>query len=506
MLTRSMPVLSAMTSRLTQRLWAPIDVASLAGFRMVFGLVMAIDSVVHLANVDWFFPAWEFRPVSPGWEAFDAAMRLPATPVLCVAFLAALLVMLGCATRWAALLLGVTHAYLYLWDATQFNNHNYLIVLLCGWIAITRLDQDWSLQAVMQPTRRSVTVPWWYLGIFLFHFGLVYTYGAINKLNGDWLQGEPLTLWLATEAHRPVIGPWLMHPAAKYVFAYGGLLFDALITPALCHRRTRPWAILAALLFHYTNSWMFKIGPFPWLMMGSCLLFLEPGTPRRWLHWCRGLAISSGSSPAMTRMDAMVTRRQQATLSLLTCYVVLQCLLPLRCYWYDGNPEWTEEAKNYSWRMMLSHKDTFLGVIVADLATGQIWEVDVRDHLSRRQMRGKGVWGHPRHMAAYARFLRQQAIARGFKDPYVKVDAVASLNGRPYQYLVDPDIDLSTAPVEWWTTPAWIVPLQPNLPIGDYGFVDQDVKYARVMQVIQQHRQGLLQPGTASASMTPERH
>jgi len=492
-----------MLSRLTQRLWTPIDVASLAAFRVVFGLVMALDSVVHLAYVDWFFPAWEFRPVSPGWEALDAALRIPAQPVLILSAIAALLIALGWATRWSAVLLGVTHGFLFLWDATQFNNHNYLIVLLCGWIAITRLDQDWSVRVILQPACRSQTVPWWYLGIFLFHFALIYTYGAINKLNGDWLQGEPLTLWLATEAHRPVVGPWLLHPAAKYVFAYGGLLFDALITPALCYRRTRPWAILAALLFHYTNSWMFKIGPFPWLMMGSCLLFLEPGTPRRWLNWCRGLTTTAASSPAISSRDATGTWRQPATLSLLGCYLVLQVLLPLRCHLYAGNPEWTEEAKNYSWRMMLSHKDTFLGVIVADLATGQIWEVDVREHLSRRQMRGKGVWGHPRHMAAYARFLKQQALQRGFQDPYVKVDAIASLNGRPYQYLVDPDIDLSSATATAWQTPAWVVPLRSGQPIGDYEFVNQDVKYARVMQVIEQHRQGLRsQPVTEAASLT----
>ncbi|MBI1349103.1 hypothetical protein GC163_22770 [bacterium] len=495
-------------SRLSEFLQKPIDVSTLATFRILFGWVMIIDAGYLCWHVNRYFPAWEFRPVSPGWEVIDAAVRFPAEYVLFISAVAALGIGLGLWTRWMAALLALTHGYLYLWDATQFNNHNYLIVLLCLWIAVTRLDQDWSLNAILYPRHRSQVVPWWCLGIFLFHIGLVYTYGAINKLNTDWLQGEPVSLWLAVEAHRPVIGSWLAHPWAKYVFAYGGLILDAVITPALCYRKTRPWAIVAACLFHYTNSWLFKIGPFPWLMMASNVLFLEPDTPRRWVT---AMIQASGFVPASKRVDStpavsILRTPRWVTVGLLA-YVMLQVLLPWRFLFYSGNPEWTEEAKNFSWRMMLSHKDTFLGVLVADLATGQVWEVDVRDHLSRRQMRGKGVWGHPRHMASYARFLRREALRRGFQDPYVKVDAIASLNGRPYQYLVDPDVDLGTAPVSWWLTPEWIVPLKSRQPIGDYGFMDQSVKYARVMEVIEKHRQQLQVPAAqlSSSSQTTNR-
>lgn len=492
----------AQNMNLVQKLWQPIDAATLAVFRIGFGLIMAIDSLVLFSKSQTFFPAWEFHPVSPGWEAIDAAVRFPAEPVLIVSAVAATFVAVGCLTRWAAALFAITHGYLFLWDASQFNNHNYLIVLLALWLAVTKPDQIWSLAAAWRKAGTLPTIPWWHLGIFLFHIGLVYTYGAINKLNGDWLQGEPLTLWLAVESHRPVIGPWLVHPAAKYVFAYGGLIFDAIITPALCCRRSRPWAIACSMGFHYTNSWMFNIGPFPWLMMAANVLFLEPDTPRRWLAWMSGNVHTRQLSAASTLSTVVISPARLGVSRLIGLYVAIQLLTPLRCYLYEGNPEWTEEAKNYSWRMMLSHKDTFLGVIVADLATGQIWEVDVREHLSRRQMRGKGVWGHPRHMASYARFLRQQAIAKGFQDPYVKVDAVASLNGRPYQYLVDPDIDLSTAEMNWWNTPGWVVPLQPHQPIGDYSFLDDSVKYARVMEVIEQHRKEVLQTKAHSTSMT----
>ena len=48
--------------------------------------------------------------------------------------------------------------------------------------------------------------------------------------------------------------------------------------------------------------------------------------------------------------------------------MLLHVLVPFRAHFLSDNPEWTEEGKNYSWRMMLSHKDTFVGFLVVDLA------------------------------------------------------------------------------------------------------------------------------------------
>lgn len=472
-------------------LFAVTDASTLAGFRILFGGMMSVDALIHWVHRDWFFPDWEFRPLPVGLEFLEPLPNLPAGVLLVVAAAAAALVSLGCATRIAALVFAGAHAALYLWDPTQFNNHNYLFVLLACWIGVLGLDSMWSVDAWRGVRPRSDTVPWWHLGIFLFHLGLVYTFGAINKLNTDWLQGEPLSIWLGVERERPWIGPWLAHPAAKYVFAYGGLLFDAVITPALCWRRTRWPAIAATVLFHWTNSWMFLIGPFPWVMIGANVLFLEPETPRRWWHWigARWGRRSELRPPlAGPVRDGELPTRWGWVVGSVGVYCLLHIVVPFRSYLFAGNVEWTEEAKNYSWRMMLSHKDTFLGVMVMDLASGEVWEPDPREYLSRRQMRGKGVWGSPRLMAAYARFLRRRAVERGFQDPFVKVDAVASLNGRPYQYLINPDVDLSAAALPWWKTPDWIVPLQKNQPIGDYRFVDPEVKFAQVMQVIESHR------------------
>lgn len=475
------------SAALRARLDRPIDPVTLVLFRIAFGVLMGLDALSALSQVEQRFPSWEFRPPPLPLTWLEGWPAVPATPCLIIAAGSAFCIAVGWRVRLAASLFGLAYAALYLWDPTQFNNHHYLIVLLAGWIACLRLDREWSVAALREPAYKLQITPWWHLGIFQFHITLVYAFGAINKWNADWLRGEPLSIWLAVEQDWPIVGPWLAHPAAKYVFAYGGLLFDALIVPLLVWQRTRRLGLIGTLCFHYTNSILFRIGPFPWLMLAANVLFLDRASTRRRISaaW-EWLGIKVGTWSAGVAAPLQPTH--PAVLHGLAWYVLLHLLWPFRVYLYPGNPEWTEEAKNYSWRMMLSHKDTFVSIVVVDQADGRTWVVDPRKYLTRRQMRGKGVWGNPRHLAFFARHLRREALARGFRDPFVQVDAIASLNGRPYQYLVNPRIDLSQAELPFWSLPAWVVPLQPDQPLGDYSFLDPEVKRQRVMQVIRQER------------------
>ena len=69
-----------------------------------------------------------------------------------------------------------------------------------------------------------------------------------------------MRLWLERRADFPVIGPWLTNDIAVILFAWGGLIFDLLIVPALLWRRTRLLAYLIAVGFHLANSQLWNIG------------------------------------------------------------------------------------------------------------------------------------------------------------------------------------------------------------------------------------------------------
>jgi hypothetical protein len=63
-----------------------------------------------------------------------------------------------------------------------------------------------SLDSRLRPTLRSDTAPAWTLWMLRAQIGIVYFFGGVAKLNGDWLQGEPMRMWLTERTDFPLIG------------------------------------------------------------------------------------------------------------------------------------------------------------------------------------------------------------------------------------------------------------------------------------------------------------
>ena len=90
-----------------------------------------------------------------------------------------------------------------------------------------------------EPADPSATAPAWTLWLLMAQMGIVYFYGGLAKMNGDWLRGEPMRTFLRTNTDFPIIGSLFTGERMVYLFAYGGLLLDLLIVPFLLWRRTR---------------------------------------------------------------------------------------------------------------------------------------------------------------------------------------------------------------------------------------------------------------------------
>ena len=61
-------------------------------------------------------------------------------------------------------------------------------------------------------------------------------------------------------------------------------------------------------------------------------------------------------------------------------------------------------------------------------------------------------------MLQYVHHHRDRLRAEGIRDPVITVDWFTSLNGRPYQRLVDPTVNLAAVERTWRHSP-WIIPL-----------------------------------------------
>jgi hypothetical protein len=64
----------------------------------------------------------------------------------------------------------------------------------------------------------------------------------------------------------------------------------------------------------------------------------------------------------------------------------------------------------------------------------------------------------------YTHHLKEKLERTGLEQPIIIANAWASLNGRPFQRLVDPGVNLAQVEFDLFTPAAWIWPLEEKLP------------------------------------------
>ncbi|MBK8027423.1 MAG: HTTM domain-containing protein [Chloroflexi bacterium] len=436
------------------RLFAPVDIASLAAFRVLFGTIMLWEvwRYVDLGRIERYYVEPRFFFTYPGFDWVrpwpDGGMVLH----FMVLGALAICIALGLWYRASAALFFLGFTYIFLLDQAQYLNHFYLISLISFLLIWAPAHRAWSLDAWRRPALRAQTAPAWTLGILRAQIAIVYVFGGIAKLNGDWLRGEPMRLWLAERTDFPIIGALFTEEWMVYLFSYGGLLLDLLIVPLLLWRPTRLVAMLIGLVFHLTNSQLFNIGIFPWFMIAANLLFLPSDWPRRVLR-LPPVARRAGS-------EMPLSPRRRLILAALGVYAAVQILLPLRHFLYPGDVNWTEEGHLFSWHMRLRDKRGFAQFFVTNPQSGVTWEIQPLDYLTERQV--DQMVTQPDMILQFSHFLAEELRRQGHDRIEVRVWSMISLNGRRSQPLIDFNVDLAQQP-RTLLPAAWIRPLHEPL-------------------------------------------
>jgi vitamin K-dependent gamma-carboxylase len=452
-LTRHRPA-TVPRSVLVSRLFAPVDVASLACFRFAFGLIMLWEVGRYFAY-DWirdyyidptfYFSYYGFDWVRP-WPGIGMYLHFAALGVLAVC------IAVGFQYRVSITLFFVGFTYVLLLDESRWLNHFYLVSLVSFLLIFVPAHRAFSVDSLLRPQIRSDTAPAWSLWILRAQLALVYLFGAVAKLNPDWLHGEPMRMWLADRTDFPLIGPLLTQPLAAYFFSYGGLLFDLLFVPLVLWRRTRPVALAVAVMFHLLNSRLFDIGIFPWFMLAANLLFLSPGWPRVLLRLPR---VDTSS------VVYAIRPKQRMIIAGIAIFFTVQLLVPLRRYRYPGDVNWTQQGDRFAWRMKLLDVQGEAQFFATDPVSGQTWEVDPLDFITQRQLREMVI--RPDMTLQLAHHIADTLRAQGYPQIQVRAQVLVSLNGRDLQDQIDPTVDLAAQPRT--LAPAnWIMPAPPPLP------------------------------------------
>jgi hypothetical protein len=435
-------------------LCAPVDAASLGIVRIVVGAAIAWDALRYW-SYGWIAEYYILPKLHFTYLYFDWVRPWPGDGMyvhFAVLFTLAVLVSLGLYYRAAIILLFLAYTYVFLLEESVYMNHHYLIALLCFLMIWMQPHHAFSLDRRRHP-ELPASVPRWNVLLLRFQLFVVYFYGAIAKLNADWLAGQPMYSEIVRRADDvPAIAAQLPPALLAYAIAYGGICLDAGIPLLLSFRRTRRYGFAVAALFHLLNEIVLRIGVFSYLMTAVITVFFDPDWPRQLRRRWAG-----ERSPARPPPAQPIPMRpwRWAGLVLLHLYVLAQLAIPLRHWLYPGHVGWTDEGYRFSWHMMLRRKRATVAITVTDPDTGRRWQLDPADDLSDVQL--DKLREFPDMMVQYAHYERDQLRAQGVRHPIITVDWQCSLNGAPPAPLVDPTVNFAEAENSIRPAP-WILP------------------------------------------------
>ncbi|MGJ8591705.1 MAG: HTTM domain-containing protein [Aquaticitalea sp.] len=418
-------------------LFKRIDNSALIVFRVVFGLLLFLESVGAI------FTGWIDRSlIQPKFTfsfiGFEWIQPLPGNGMYIYYALmgvCGLLIMVGYKYRMAMITFTLLWTGCYLMQKSSYNNHYYLLILLSAIMVFQPANRYFSVDAKLKPSIQSISMPQWCSMAFILQMFIVYSYASIAKMYPDWLNASVMEVILRGKKDYWLIGDVLQQKWVHYFVSYGGLLFDGLIIPLLLFKPTRKWAFFISLFFHLFNSFVFQVGIFPYLSIAFALFFFEPKTIRN---------IFLKRKPLYVENEVVVPNYKTPFIIVFSLYFIVQIGLPLRHWFFKDDVLWTEEGHRLSWRMMLRSKSGSTSYKVVDANTNEVIPIKLDEYLTLRQQRSAST--KPDVIWQFCQYLKKDFAKKGI-DVKVYVNAHVRVNNNPIQRLIDPEVDLAN--VKW---------------------------------------------------------
>ena len=445
------------------RLFTPVDTASIAAVRVVLGLLVAIDAARY--GQDFFYPSGGVLPFQFRYPFFHWVQESPELSVYLpyVLFVSGIALAIGFLFRFFSVFCLMLFAYGFLLRAEYYLNHFYMLIIMLFLLSISPAHRSFSIDKLLFSNRDSFYAPKIYLLLFKAQVEIILIYAGLVKINSDWLQLEPLRTWLHARQNMAFVGDLWQSDLVVAVGAYGTILLHIVGAPLLLFARTRLAVFLIYCVFHITNHFVFNIGIFPWMTIACTTLFFAPDWPRRVLDLLSPSFLWRQPKP-VRQASVLAAPRSIGTHALIVfaaCWVSFQALFPLRHLLYPGWVEWTDEGDRFAWRMKLTDRRSpglLLAVHIPDLNTVHVPSLE--RYLSRGQYRRVSTIPYLTQELALqvARLYKDELQVR---DVEVFAYAPATLNNRQPALLIDPTVDLAaTRPTLWHD--AWVTKYNPN--------------------------------------------
>ena len=447
--------------RVSEYLFRAENPYALAIFRFLLGVIFFIqfgrleEYIVHTLPNSKFFLTYDFFH----W------VKIMPEKYMAVLFLllkmASALVAIGLFFRYAVAFLFIGWTYIFLLCNGHYNNHYYLMSLITFLMIFTNADIVLSVKQLYRKKFKSTkekvieAIPKWQVFIFQFQIAVVYFFGALAKCQKDWLNGYPMKFWLPGK-QIPFFSEFLYNPSVPYIVSYLGIITDFVLPFMLFSKKLRPYAFLFLIPFHVSNHFLWSIGIFPWFMLfGTIIYFSTPyGTP---LFKKKTLSTVQPMFKAFTRKKVVVVG--------VAIFMTFQILFPLREFLYKGRSAWTGMGWEFAWHMMLIDKSFATKVRLEIPEENVSGYIDLLEYINPKQFKFMGY--NPKNYVRFAHFIKDDMQENGLNsDVEIYVYTFKEHNGRPFQLLMDTNVNLVNYKVSPFKTPDVIMPFK-DLPYDD---------------------------------------
>ena len=431
-----------------QFLFKKIDNVQLVVFRIFYGILICFEAFGAIAT-GWVRRTFIVPKFTFSFIGFEWLQPLPGDGMyyyFIIMGVLGILITLGYKYRFSAFAFAFMWSGVYLMQKTSYNNHYYLLMLLGFIMALLPAHKNLSLDAYFNPKIKKEWMHNWIRWLIIAQLFIVYTYASIAKLYADWLDFSIIEILMRGKKEYWLIGELLQEKWLHTVIAVFGIAFDLLVVPALLWKPTRKIAFGFSIFFHLFNSYVFRIGIFPYLSLAFCVFFFEPQT-------IRNLFLKKKKTEVPSNLN--LPNNYKWIASALSIYLVIQVLLPLRHHAIKDDVLWTEEGHRLSWRMMLRSRSGYSRFKVVNKKTKDTVSVNLDDYLTKKQRRKLG--SYPDYIWQFAQRLKKEYAEKG-EDISVYVTGKAKVNAGKYQPLIDPNVDLAAVPWNHFSHNEWILP------------------------------------------------
>ena len=434
--------------QLNEYLFKSTSNASLIVFRILFGVLVWAECWGAIAT-GWVKKTLIEPQFTFSFLNFQWLQPLPENGMYIYFFimgLCGIAIALGYRYRLAIIIFTVLWAGAYFMQKSSYNNHYYLLVLISFMMCFFNANRRFSLDVKQNRTTLTFTMPNWVRFSFILQIALVYFFATKAKFYPDWLDGTfTKNTLLNAPIHSIAFFKEILYPLFSkewfYLFiAYAGILFDGLIIPLLCYKKTRIIALIASLIFHLFNAIVLQIGIFPFFALAFILFFYEPEIIEKRFFKNKKTLETSSQKPSKFILTGLVI------------YFFIQIALPLRHHFIKCDVLWTEEGHRLSWRMMLRSKTGYINIKIRNNNTGQTDIYNLSKNLTNKQ-RG--------NLPTSPDFIWQ--LCQHIKEDYngqdisIFVEGKKSVNGHKYKTFINPNFDMAKAKWNFFSHNEWIL-------------------------------------------------